>query len=115
MASTFEAFMPPRLLKSLVALAIAIAVASGDAVARAPAPPEPALWQIRAGQSTIYLFGSIHMLPRNWAWRTNTIDAAIASADSFVFETALTPRQLARVSAFIRDHGKLPRGQRLSH
>jgi uncharacterized protein YbaP (TraB family) len=105
--------MPLRLSKTLVVLAIGAALACGSAVAREPTP-EPALWQVRAGQSTIYLFGSIHMLPRDWAWRTTTIDAAIASADSFVFETALTPHQLAKVSAFIRDHGKLPPGQRLS-
>jgi uncharacterized protein YbaP (TraB family) len=105
--------MPLRLPKALIALAIGVAVLCGTAVAREHTP-QPALWQIRAGQSTVYLFGSIHMLPRDWAWRTTAIDAAIASADSFVFETALTPHQLAKVSAFVRDRGKLPGGQRLS-
>jgi len=81
----------------------------------APRPPEPALWRVSAGQSTVYLFGSIHMLPRDWAWRTKAIDAAIRSSDVFVFETALTPKEIGKMRLFVRDNGTLPRGQRLSH
>jgi uncharacterized protein YbaP (TraB family) len=87
---------------------------SAPAFARAPRPPEPALWQITAGPSKVYLFGSIHMLPRNWPWRTKTIDAAIHHSDMFVFETSVTPDQVDKMRLFVRDNGTLQHGQVLS-
>jgi len=106
--------MKPRIFKLFRAVALGTALASAPALARAPRPPEPALWQVSAGESKVYLFGSIHMLPRDWAWRTRAIDAAIRSSDVFVFETALTPQQMGKMRVFVRDNGTLPRGQRLS-
>src|SRR5215510_10968380 len=108
------AFMGSGLFKPLLAVALGAALVSGSALARAPQPPEPALWQLTAGESKIYLFGSIHMLPRDWAWRTKAIDAAIHASDVFVFETALTQDQIGKMRLFIRDHGRLPKGQALS-
>ena len=107
------AFMKPRFFKLFLAVVLG-ALASGTAVARAARPPEPALWEVSAGPSKVYLFGSIHMLPRDWPWRTQAIDAAIRSSDAFVFETALTPQQIGKVRLFVRDNGTLPRGQQLS-
>jgi uncharacterized protein YbaP (TraB family) len=69
---------------------------------------------VSAGKSKVYLFGSIHMLPRDWPWRTKTIDAAIHSSNVFVFETAMTQDQRNKMSLFVQDHGRLPRGQMLS-
>src|SRR5262245_1331945 len=106
--------MQSRVLRTFLAVVLGVALASSAAFAREMHPPEPALWQIRAGESTVYLFGSIHMLPRNWPWRTKAIDGAIRSADEFVFETALTPKQIDKMRLFIRDNGTLPRGQQLS-
>ncbi len=114
------AFMRPRFFKPFLAVALGAVLASGAARralasrSRASAPPEPALWQVSAGQSRVYLFGSIHMLPRDWAWRTKAIDAAIRSSDAFVFETALTPKEIGKMRLFVRDNGTLPRGQQLS-
>jgi len=115
------AFMRPRFFMPFLAVVLGAVLASGAAQARAgigqpraSAPPEPALWQISAGPSRVYLFGSIHMLPRDWAWRTKAIDAAIRSSDAFVFETALTPKQVGKMRLFVRDNGALPRGENLS-
>ncbi len=107
--------MRPRFFKPFLAFALGVALAPGVALAAATRPPEPALWQVSAGKSTVYLFGSIHMLPRDWAWRTKAIDAAIRSSDAFVFETALTPKDIGKMRLFVRDNGTLPRGRVLSH
>src|SRR5262245_13889329 len=55
------------------------------------------------------------MLPRDWAARTKATDAAIQSADAFVFETVFTPEQMDRIRLFIRQNGSLPQGLRLSN
>ena len=102
-----------RLKFSKLFLAFSLVLVAGAASAASRAP-EPALWRVSAGESTVYLFGSIHMLPRDWAWRTKAIDAAIRSSDVFVFETALTPNEMAKMRLFVRDNGTLPRGESLS-
>jgi uncharacterized protein len=95
-------------------LLVAAVLASAPAEARAARPHEPALWEMSAGNSRVYLFGSIHMLPRDWPWRTKVIDAAILSSSVFVFEVAMTQDENNKMSLFVQDHGKLPRGQALS-
>jgi len=95
-------------------LLVAAVLASASAEARALRPPEPALWELSAGKSKVYLFGSIHMLPRDWPWRTKAIDSAIRASDIFVFETALTQDQMSKMKLFVRDNGRLPHGQVLS-
>jgi uncharacterized protein len=103
-----------RLAQHLLAVLTAATLASGTAAADTVRAPEPALWEIHSADSTVYLFGSVHMLPRDWDWRTKPIDAAIRSSDAFVFETAFSPRQMDRIRIFIRERGKLPEDQRLS-
>jgi len=103
--------MRPRSFKLFLGAILAMTLAAGPAGARGP---EPALWQIKNGESTVYLFGSIHILPRAWEWRTKPIDAAIKSANVFVFEAALTPQSLGSMKVFIRENGTLPRGKHLS-
>ena len=95
-------------------LLVAAVLASAPAEAAPARPPEPALWELSAGKSKVYLFGSIHMLPRDWPWRTNAIDSAIRASGVFVFETALTQDQMNKMTLFVRDNGRLPRGQVLS-
>lgn len=107
--------MRPRFFKPFLAVAMGVLFSSGAALAAPPRTSEPALWQISAGKSTVYLFGSIHMLPRDWPWRTTAIDAAIHASDVFVFETALTPNEIGKMRLFVRDNGTLPRGQFLTH
>ena len=86
-------FMRPGFFKPLLVAAFVPCWRPAPAEARAARPPEPALWELSAGKSKVYLFGSIHMLPRDWAWRTKAIDAAILSSSVFVFEVAMTQDQ----------------------
>ena len=80
-----------RFLKRFLALA-GIASASWASPQPTPAPvAHPALWEVSDPDTTIYLFGTIHLLPPNYKWRTLAIDKAIASSDSLVVETIVDP------------------------
>jgi uncharacterized protein YbaP (TraB family) len=59
--------------------------------ARIPAPPvaKPALWKLADADTTIYLFGTIHLLPKGTQWRTPAFDAAASSASALVVETLI--------------------------
>lgn len=71
--------------RALAAAGLAIAaLAPQPALAEAA---KPALWEVSDPDTTIYLFGTIHLLPKDYQWKTRTIDRAIASADTLVIET----------------------------
>lgn len=82
--------MLTRLSKSFAALAAAT-VALSPLAAKAPAAvaAKPALWQIKDKDTTIYLFGTIHLLPKGTEWRTAKFNQASASAQSLVVETVI--------------------------
>ena len=48
----------------------------------------PAMWRASDGDTTIYLLGSIHLLPPNIRWRTPLIDRAIATSGTLVLESS---------------------------
>ena len=50
--------------------------------------PHPALWLLEDADTKIYLFGTIHILPRGFRWRSPRFDAAARSADELVMEIA---------------------------
>lgn len=47
----------------------------------------PALWEASDGDSRIWLFGSIHLLPDGLKWRTKLFNETLANADKVYFET----------------------------
>jgi hypothetical protein len=104
----------------LASLAFAAASLCAPAVMAAEKPaakavqsaPEPALWKIENGKSTVYLLGSIHVLPQDFKWHTPVIDKAIDSADDFAFEASLS-HDLSEITNFYDKNGYLPRGQTL--
>ncbi len=63
--------------------------------------------------ATIYLLGSLHLLPPNVSWHTNQIDTAMAASDTFLFEAPTDQVGQEAVRAFIAAHGLLPRGETL--
>jgi len=86
------------LRRGLAALGIA-ALAGGGALADdASARARPALWQVSDRDTTIYLFGTIHLLPKDYAWRTPKFEKAVAGSQSLVVETIIdssNPQALA--------------------
>lgn len=47
----------------------------------------PALWRVADADTTIWLFGTIHVLPQGFEWRNTVINAAIEASDALVLET----------------------------
>jgi uncharacterized protein YbaP (TraB family) len=53
--------------------------------------PRPALWLLEDEDTKIYLFGTFHILPPGFKWRSAAVNGAIAAADELVVETAVEP------------------------
>jgi len=63
----------------------------------------PALWKVSDGDSAVWLFGSVHVLPPDLPWRTPQFDAILASADKVYFETPISAEaQPAILAATLR-------------
>lgn len=62
----------------------------------------PALWQISDSDTTIWLFGTIHILPAGFEWRTPVIDTAIAGSDQLVLETVTDDDQNSAAMLLMR-------------
>ena len=64
-----------------------------------PAVAAPAMWEVRDADSSIWLFGSIHILPPEANWRTELFDQVMAKADQVVFEADVGPAAMADIGA----------------
>lgn len=51
------------------------------------APPKPAIWKITDADTTVYLFGTVHVLPPNLTWHSPAVDSALNEARAVYFET----------------------------
>ncbi|APE28715.1 TraB/GumN family protein [Aurantiacibacter gangjinensis] len=71
---------------------LALADDHGDHAAHAEATG-PALWQLTDEDTTIYMFGTIHVLPEGLDWLQPTVQTALESSDQYVSEidTSLIP------------------------
>jgi uncharacterized protein len=98
----------------LVCTAILAAQPTASGAENAASPhASPALWRVHRGASTVYLFGSLHILPDGYAWTTPQIEAAMNAADSFIFEVPVDEAALKDEKDFIVHNGILPAHQSL--
>lgn len=67
----------------------------------------PALWSISDADSTIYLFGTVHVLRPNTPWGSAKVDAAFDAADNVIFEIS-NPDDQAALLPLIQQHGVSP-------
>ena len=74
----------------------------------------PALWQVSDGDSKIWLFGSVHLLPPDVEWRTEVFDKVLAGADKVYFETDVGPNAATSILARTFEIGMNPLGTTLS-
>ena len=76
-----------------VALAFSASCAAQEATVAetmpAGAQPGPALWQVSDEDTNVYLFGTVHVLPKNVEWFDGRIERAFNSSDELVTEIAL--------------------------
>lgn len=62
----------------------------------------PALWSISDADSTVYLFGTVHILPPELNWRSEAINAALDDAETVYFEAdVLSPEAQAQMQQLI--------------
>ena len=76
-----------KLVSTVAAVSLGVCATAATRPAAAP-EPKPALWKLSDADTTIYLFGTIHILPKDMAWRTPVLEKAIADSDELVLETA---------------------------
>ncbi|CAN5284505.1 TraB/GumN family protein [soil metagenome] len=67
----------------------------------------PALWVVRDADSTIYLFGTVHVLRPTTAWGSAKVDAAFDSASDIYFEIS-NPDDQAAMMPLIQQYGISP-------
>ncbi len=59
---------------------------SGHEMAGEASAGGPALWRVTDEDTTIYLFGTIHILPEGLDWLKPTVEQALVNSDQFVSE-----------------------------
>lgn len=92
--------MPQRLQRFLAILAAMFAVAT-------PAAAAPALWVVKDADSTIYLFGTVHLLKPGLDWRSPRLDSALAESPELILEVTGMDDPAA-ILPLIRAHGLDP-------
>lgn len=79
-------------------LAFAVSVLTGTVQAQeAPAAPatvqhlKPALWKVADADTTIYLFGTVHVLPKNLVWFDGPVASALDASEQLITEIPDVP------------------------
>ncbi len=94
----------------LACCALASAACSDGKAKAPPAPPaKPALWKVVDADTTIYLFGTIHLLPEGTRWIGPAINTALSRSQQLVIETILDdPAKLGATMAKLGTSPGLP-------
>ena len=66
---------------------LAFTLAAMPAVARAA----PAIWEVSDADSKVWLFGSVHLLPKDLTWRTAKLDDLVSQSEQVYFEADIGP------------------------
>ena len=75
---------------------------------------KPPVWVVRDADSTIVLFGSVHLLPRDVDWRPQALTDALAKADDLWFEAPMDDASRLEAGRVALEKGFLPKGESLS-
>lgn len=94
------------LVTSLVGYFVLIA---GQALA------QPPLWIAHGRHSTVYLFGSVHLLPTGVDWAPSRLTAALPEAQEIWFELPIDETTDSAATRLVSARGYLPVGDRLAN
>jgi len=107
----------PRAATALALLFVTPAALAQQAAAPAPATQmkdaDPALWVVKDADTTIYLFGTIHVLPAGLSWFDEAVKTAFDASGELVTEIGDMPDP-ASVQPLIIKHAVMTSGPRLS-
>lgn len=73
----------------------------------------PALWKVADADTTIYLFGTVHVLPKEIEWYDATIAKALDGSDILVTEIPMDPASEAAMQQMALAKAALPEGTTL--
>src|SRR5262249_26106265 len=94
-AQIVEAFRAMAIRAAVIALFAAFA-ASACADAKPTTPAEPAVFAVRDADSTIYLYGTVHVRPNGSDWGGPIAHAALAASSDVWTEMEISPETDAR-------------------
>lgn len=95
-------------LAALAVTALTSCASSGESASG------PALFVARDADSTLYIYGTIHLRKSGAPWASPAVDAAIASADEIWTEIEISPASDARTQQLALQAGLAPAGRPLS-
>jgi len=94
-----------KALQRFVAPVTALLALGSAAQAKAPQAARPALWAVSDTDTTVYLFGTIHLLPSEMQWRTAKIDHAMANSQQLVVETIIDEKNPTKLMSAMASLG----------
>ena len=95
------AAMGKNWLRAALAGLLPLTACAAEAAPAAKAA-RPAMWKVADSDTTLYLFGTIHLLPKGQSWRTPAMDSALAGADELVLEVANIDDMMASAQAMAK-------------
>jgi uncharacterized protein YbaP (TraB family) len=87
-------YLPLMLKRFLAALLLALPVAASA--------KGPALWAVKDADTTVYLFGTVHMLPKGVDWLSGRTRQAFEKSDTLVTEIVLPEPRVAAKAMMTR-------------
>lgn len=97
-----------------LALALALASVAAPAVAETPLPNiNPAMWVVKDKDTTVYLFGTFHLLDGKRDWFNDEVKTAFDASDELVMEIVM-PENPAELTPLIMKHAVDPNGKTLT-
>jgi len=94
-----------KLLQRFIAPVTALLALGSAAQARAPQSARPALWAVSDADTTVYLFGTIHLLPSDLKWRTAKLNNAMANSQQLVVETIIDEKNPTKLMSALASIG----------
>lgn len=91
--------------RAAAALGLSILLASVPLQAKAVETAHPALWEVSDPDTTIYLFGTIHLLPDNMQWRSAKFDKAVENSQQLVVETIVDDKDPTKLMSVLASMG----------
>ncbi len=90
------------------------ALATATLLTVSSAAAAPAMWKVSDGDSSIWLFGSVHLLPPDIDWRTAHLDKVMSKVDRVYFETDISVEAQMRIMPLSFELGFMRDGRLLS-
>jgi uncharacterized protein YbaP (TraB family) len=96
-------------MKRIVLLFLFLALASSCAQSHPPGSISPALYRVRDSNSTMYLYGTVHVRPRGADWANARVRRAIDDSSEVWTELIMSPEADAQAQALAQRFGSAER------